>query len=147
MPPPPALSPFYFMLACLAGWMNREQQKLIEYLEAENRVLKELAGPKRLRFIDWQRRLMAEKAKAAGRKVLETLETIVTPDMLALASTIDCLEVDVSAKIGGTATSSAGDSVRCEIGPRRIRRLASTDCWGCWQIWATNLPTTRCRTS
>src|SRR5262249_3249213 len=34
-PIPFNLSPFYFVLACLAGWMNREQQQLIEYIQAE----------------------------------------------------------------------------------------------------------------
>jgi transposase InsO family protein len=75
-------SPLSFALVCLAGWMHREQQRLIEYLQAENKVLRELAGPKCLRFTDTQRCLLAERAKAAGRKALQTIETIVTPDTL-----------------------------------------------------------------
>src|SRR5262245_48248221 len=41
-----------FILICLAGWMNRNQQHVIEYLVEEVRVLKEHLGPKRLRFTD-----------------------------------------------------------------------------------------------
>jgi hypothetical protein len=76
------MSPYHFLAICLAGWLNREQQRLIEYLQAENRILRELNGPKRLRYSDQQRRLLAEKAQAAGRKLLATIETVVTPDTL-----------------------------------------------------------------
>ncbi len=79
---PRGLAPFHFLLVCLAGWIHREQQRLIEYLLAEQKVLRELAGPKRLRFTDHHRRSLSEKAKAAGRKALESIETIVTPDTL-----------------------------------------------------------------
>lgn len=41
-----------FMLVTLAGWLNRQQQIVIEYLMEENRVLRELHGKKRLRFTD-----------------------------------------------------------------------------------------------
>ena len=37
---------------------------------------------KRIRFIDEKRALLAPKAKAAGRKALLELETIVSPDTL-----------------------------------------------------------------
>lgn len=38
------MNPFAFMLLCLAGWMNRNQQDVIEYLQEEVRVLKEMLG-------------------------------------------------------------------------------------------------------
>jgi len=48
---PPLLSyPFRFMLIALAGW----QRDVIDYLEEENRVLREQLGTKRLRFTDPQ---------------------------------------------------------------------------------------------
>jgi hypothetical protein len=31
-----ALKPFAFLVVCMAGWMNRSQQGLIEYLQEEN---------------------------------------------------------------------------------------------------------------
>ena len=52
-----ALDPFQFLLVAVAGWMNRHQQRTIEYLREENRVLREQLGDRRLRFNDDQRRL------------------------------------------------------------------------------------------
>ena len=65
-----------------AGWVNRHQLDVIEYLQEENRVLKERLGGRRLRFTDAERRRLARKAQALGRKVLNELETLVTPDTL-----------------------------------------------------------------
>ncbi len=42
-----------------AGWVNRSQQDVIEYLQAENRVLREQLGDGRLLFTDGQRRRLA----------------------------------------------------------------------------------------
>ena len=76
------LDPFRFVLIASAGWMNQEQLRAIEYLREENRVLREQLGTRRLRFSDEQRRRLAARAKELGRKVLEELATIVTPDTL-----------------------------------------------------------------
>jgi putative transposase len=51
--------------------------------QEENRVLKERMGGRRLRFTDAERRRLARKAQALGRKVLNELETLVTPDTLS----------------------------------------------------------------
>ncbi len=55
---------------------------MIEYLSAENRVLRERLGARRIIFTDAERRNLAEKAKAVGRKTLRELGTIVTPETL-----------------------------------------------------------------
>jgi hypothetical protein len=47
-----------------------------------NRALREHLGGKRLRFTDQQRRRLAVKAKAIGRKRLFEIGTLVTPDTL-----------------------------------------------------------------
>ncbi len=65
-----------------AGWVNRHQLDVIEYLQEENRVLKERPGGRHIRFTDAERRRLARKAQALGRKVLNELETLVTPDTL-----------------------------------------------------------------
>ena len=77
-----ALDPFSFVVISIAGWMNRHQQQVIEYLIEENRVLREQIGNRRMRFTDNQRRRLAAKAKKLGRKLLAQLETIVTPETL-----------------------------------------------------------------
>jgi putative transposase len=66
----------------LAGWVNRHQQAVIEYLQAENQALREQLGKKRIRWTDAQRRRLAEKAKSIGRAALHQLGTVVTPDTL-----------------------------------------------------------------
>lgn len=70
------------LIALFAGWVNRNQQTVITYLETENRLLRERLGPKRLRFTDSERRRLATKAKAVGRRGLCAVDTIVTPDTL-----------------------------------------------------------------
>lgn len=71
-----------FLISIFAGWVNRGQQDLIEYLQEENRVLREQLGGKRLLFTDVQRRRLAAKAKKIGRKGLFEISTLVTPDTL-----------------------------------------------------------------
>jgi hypothetical protein len=51
----------------------------IESLRAENRVLRARLGPKRLRFTDAERRLLAEKGKPLGRKLLADVASLATP--------------------------------------------------------------------
>lgn len=76
------LDPFRFVLIALSGWMNSRQLLVIDYLQEENRVLREQLGHKRLRFTDDQRRRLAARARRLGRKVLVELSTIVTPETL-----------------------------------------------------------------
>lgn len=74
--------PWQLLLVSLAGWINSNQQRVIEYLREENRVLKEQRGGKRLRLTDDQRRRLAVKGKAIGYKALSEVATIVTPDTI-----------------------------------------------------------------
>src|SRR5215471_11733992 len=76
---PPLLS---FLLMMVSGWVHRHQLIVIDFLQAENRLLKEKMQGKRIRFTDAERALLARKAKAVGRKPLLQLETIVSPDTL-----------------------------------------------------------------
>ena len=50
--------------------MNHRQLQVIEYLREENPVLREQLGGRRVRLNDNQRRRLAVKAKALGRKAL-----------------------------------------------------------------------------
>ena len=40
--------PFSLLVVSVAGWMNRHQQHVIEYLMEENRVLREQLGHRRM---------------------------------------------------------------------------------------------------
>jgi len=65
------LQPWQLMLIILAGWVNRQQQEVIEYLRTENAVLREKFGKHRILLTDDQRRRLAVKGKILGRKQLE----------------------------------------------------------------------------
>ncbi len=69
------------LLATFAGWVNRHQAQVVEYIVEENRALKEQLGGRRLRLTDDQRRRLAAKGKILGRRVLARIATIVTPAM------------------------------------------------------------------
>ena len=71
-----------FLIVVLAAWLARRQEAFIEYLKAENRMLKARLGRRRLIFTDTERRLLARHAKAVGRKKLFELDPIVSPDTL-----------------------------------------------------------------
>ncbi len=76
---PPALQ---FLVLTVAGWMNRHQEDLIDYLREENRVLREHLGPRPLRLTDAQRRRLAVRGQRLGRRVLSQVAGIVTPDTI-----------------------------------------------------------------
>jgi hypothetical protein len=78
------LYPLQVLLVTLAGWVNRHQQHVIEYLVEENRVLKEQVKGRRLRLTDDQRRRLAAKGRRLGRRVLRQVATIVTPDTILI---------------------------------------------------------------
>jgi hypothetical protein len=59
------------LLISLAGWLNQHQQDAIDYLQEENRVLREQLRGKRLRFNDDQRRRLAVRAKKLGGRMLQ----------------------------------------------------------------------------
>lgn len=77
-----ALRPLHFLLAWFATLCSRRLMQENEYLKTENRLLRQQLGTRRLRFSDADRRELASKALALGRKALARLVTIVTPDTL-----------------------------------------------------------------
>ena len=76
------LQPWQFFVVILVGLVNREQRKIIEFYQKQVEALMESQGKKRLLLTDDQRRILAVKGKALGRKVLMELTTIVTPDTI-----------------------------------------------------------------
>ena len=76
------LQPWHLLVVILAGWVNRRQQEIIDYLRTENQILKETYGKKRIQLTDGQRRRLAIKGKILGRKLLGDIATLVTPDTI-----------------------------------------------------------------
>ena len=60
---PPLLA---YLLMMVSGWVHRRQLIVIEYLQAENRLLRGRLSGKRIRFTDAERALLARKAKGSG---------------------------------------------------------------------------------
>jgi transposase InsO family protein len=80
--PPAAFAPLQFLVLLVAGWIQREQGHRIDFLLAENRVLRARLGPGRLRLSDPERRLLAEKGRVVGRKPLAGLSSLATPETI-----------------------------------------------------------------
>ena len=107
------LRPWHILLASLSGWVNQHQQRAIEYLQEENRVLREQLGKKRLRPTDDQRRRLAAKGKTLGRKLLGEIATLVSPDtILAWHRRLIARKWDYSIQSAGSLLFCAGETGR-----------------------------------
>ena len=71
-----------FLLLVLAGWVNRQQQDVIDYQQEENRLLRAGLRGKRLSLSDDDRRRLAVKAQALGREALAHIASVATPATL-----------------------------------------------------------------
>jgi hypothetical protein len=60
------LQPWRLLLFIIAGWINRHQQDVVEYLRTENKVLKEKLGKKRILLSNDQRRIESLKITLVG---------------------------------------------------------------------------------
>jgi len=56
------------LLPIMAGWINQQQQNAIEYLIAENRILRGKIGKKMILLNDCQCQRLAIERKIAGRE-------------------------------------------------------------------------------
>lgn len=122
--------PLQFLALTFAGWVNRSQQDVIEYLQEENRVLREHLGGRRLRFTDAQRRRLAAKAKRLGRKALFGIETLVTPDTL-----LRWYRVLIARKYDGSKARRAGrPKTPVDIEQLVLRMARDNPRWGYTRI-------------
>ena len=76
------LHPWHVLVLTISSLLSREREKAIEYLLAENQVLREKLGKGRILLNDDQRKRLAVKGKALGRKALSEIATIVSPDTI-----------------------------------------------------------------
>jgi hypothetical protein len=74
--------PLQFLVLLVASWLRREQGEALEYLRAENRLLRARLPPTRLHFTDAERRSLAEKGKPLGRKRLADVASLATPETI-----------------------------------------------------------------
>jgi transposase-like protein len=117
------------LLICFAGWINRNQQNVIEYLQEEVRVLREQLG-RRPRFKDDQRRRLAAKAKRIGRDQLQRFASIVTPQTL-----LDWHRRLIARKYDGSSTRSPGrPSTTAEVRELILTLARENRTWGYTRI-------------
>jgi len=120
-----------FLLLAVVGWVNREQQAVIEYLREENRVLTDrLPEGRRLRFTDVERRRLAVRAKAVRRRVLRELATIVTPGTL-----LRWYRQLIAKKYDGSARRSPGrPKTPAQLAELVVRMAKDNSGWGYTRI-------------
>jgi putative transposase len=125
---------FRLLLVSLAGWMNRQQQEVIDYLQEEVRVPKEMAekqGGKRLRFTDDQRARLARKAKGIRFGCLKEIANLVTPQiLLAWHRKLAAMKVDGSGERTKVGRSPTAQELRDLV----VKIAEENRTWGCPRI-------------
>jgi hypothetical protein len=126
---PAGVNHLQFFLIYLAGWLNRNQQSVIEYLQEEVRVLMEQLG-KKPRFNDDQRRRLAAKARKIGLPRLKEIAAIVSPRTL-----LDWHQRLIAREYNGRAKRSPGrPSTPEEVRALILRMAAEHRTWGYTRI-------------
>ena len=123
------LYPLQVLLVTLSGWVNRYQQHVIEYLVAEDRVLKDQLKVRRLRLSDDQRRRLGAKGRRLGRRVLRQVATIVTPDTIRRWH-----RQLIARKWTFTPTRPGRSGVMKEISTLIVRMATENPAWGYTRI-------------
>ena len=124
------LTPLQVIITATAGWLNRYQADVIDYLIEQNRVLLELHGSKCPRLNDDQRRRLAVKAKAVGRKALFGIPTLFLPEtILGWHRKLVAMKHDFSARRG-----RGRPRIMVEIRELIVRFANENACWGYTRI-------------
>jgi putative transposase len=117
------------LLICLVGWLNRNQQLVIEYLQEEVKVLREQLD-KKPRFSDDQRRRLAAKARKLGRDRLRRFASIVSPKTL-----LEWHRRLIARKYDGSSRRSAGrPCTPAELRGLILRMARENRTWGYTRI-------------
>ena len=119
-----------FLVLTVAGWVNRHQEDLIDYLREENRVLREQLGPRPLRLTDAQRRRLAVRGQKLRRRVLTQVAGIVTPDTI-----LRWYRRLIAQKYDGSTRRSRGRPMTpCEVADLVVRMAIDNPQWGYTRI-------------
>jgi hypothetical protein len=71
-----------WLLLVLTSWLERREREILAYLIVENRLLRRQLGTRRVRLTDADRRRLAVRAIRVGRRTLDEIASIATPDTL-----------------------------------------------------------------
>jgi hypothetical protein len=111
------VTPLQFFILVVASWISRRQGQAIEFLQAENRVLRARFGPRRLRCTDGERRLLAEKGKPLGWRLVAEVASLATPETILARGT-------GGARVGDAGCARPDDADRCNAGLLRCCYLS-----------------------
>lgn len=118
-------TPLQFLLLLVAGWLGHWQSEAIEYLRAENRVLRGRLPSTRLIFTNAERRSLAEKAKPLGRMRLAEVASLVTP-----ATLLRWYRQLVVAKYDGAPRRPGKPSARQDVVAQLVTMARDNPSWG-----------------
>lgn len=121
----PSTAPLEFLVLLIATWLGRHQAEAIEYLRAENRVLRARLPATRLRFTDAERRLLAEKGRPLGSKRLAEVASLATPETI-----LRWYRDLVAAKYSGASTRGPGSAVRPDAVSQLLAMARANPSWG-----------------
>ena len=76
------LQPWKLLLVILASWIHEQQEQIIDFQRDELELLKRRLGKRRIVLTDEERRRLAAKGKVLGRKVLQEIGCLFTPDTI-----------------------------------------------------------------
>jgi len=126
----PLPRPLAFFLLLVSGWVNRQQQEVIDYLLEEHRIFRAAHRPRRLRLTDDQRRRLAVKGKVLGRHRLAAVAGIVTPDTI-----LRWYRRLVAKKYDGSKTRGPGrPRTKPDIAALVVRMANENPTWGYTRI-------------
>ena len=121
--------PLQFLAAWLAAWLSGVLQAQVDFLKAENRLLREKLGTKRIPLTDGERRRLATLDKRLGRKGLAAVATIASPEtILGWYRELVAKKYDGSQERGQGRPRTAADVAAI------IVKMASDNSWGYTRI-------------
>jgi putative transposase len=122
--------PLQFLAAWLAVWLERVLQEQVDFLKAENRLLREKLGTKRIRLTDAERRRLATLGRKLGRKGLAAVATIASPETI-----LRWYRELVAKKYDGSERRGPGrPKKRGEIAELVVRMARENETWGYTRI-------------
>src|SRR5664279_3206541 len=121
--------PLQFLAAWLAVWLGRVFQEQVDYLKAENHLLREKLGPKRVVLTDAERRRLATLGKALGRKGLAAVASIASPETI-----LRWYQDLVAKKYDGSQQRGQGRPKTSAEVAALVVRMARENTWGYTRI-------------
>ena len=122
--------PLQFLAAWLGVSFARVLQQQVDYLKAENRVLKKRLGANKLRLTDADRRRLAVLGKKLGRKALAEVATVASPEtILRWHRELVAKKFDGSKRRGPGRPKKRGESAELVV-----RMARENETWGYTRI-------------